>query len=119
MVLNKGDIVLVNFDPAKGGEIGKLRPAVVISGKEENAVLETCIVIPLSTVIENDALPYRFTIHKRDKLHHDSDACIYEIRALSKERIKEKLSALSKNELSIIQESLCEIIGGVYNRPLS
>jgi len=64
MDLNKGDIVLVNFDPAKGGEIGKLRPAIVMSSREENSILETCIVIPLSTVIEKDALPYRYTISK-------------------------------------------------------
>ncbi len=119
MVLNKGDIVLVNFDPVKGGEMGKLRPAVVISGNEENAVLETCIVIPLSTVIANDALPYRFAVRKRDKLHYDSDACIYEIRALSKKRIKEKLSVLSKSELAIIQKSLCEILGSEHSRSSS
>lgn len=27
MELHRGDIVLVNFNPAKGKEIGKLRPA--------------------------------------------------------------------------------------------
>ena len=110
MDLNKGDIVIVNFDPAKGGEIGKLRPAIVMSSREENSILETCIVIPLSTVIEKDALPYRYTISKRDQLKHDSDACIYEVRALSKKRVREKLSTLSDKELEIIQRSICSIL---------
>ena len=35
MELHRGDICLVNFNPAKGGEIGKLRPAVVLSSKED------------------------------------------------------------------------------------
>ncbi|MCV6606575.1 MAG: type II toxin-antitoxin system PemK/MazF family toxin [Campylobacterales bacterium] len=110
MELNKGDIYLVNFDPARGGEIGKLRPAVVISDLADNEILETVIVIPLSTVIEPDTLPYRYTILKREKLEKNCDACIYEIRALSKNRIKKKLGKLSSDELSIITEALCKIV---------
>jgi mRNA interferase MazF len=111
MGLTRGDIVLVNFNPVKGGEMGKLRPAIVLSDADDNEILSTIIVIPLSTVIEADALPYRFLIKARDKLQKDSDACIYEIRALSKTRVKEKLSILSLEELKIIQDSLCVIIG--------
>jgi mRNA interferase MazF len=110
MGLSRGDIVLVNFSPAKGGEIGKLRPAIVLSDSDDNEILETVIVIPLSTQIEVDALPYRYLIEKRDKLEKDCDACIYEIRALSKTRVKEKLSVLRDKELIIIQDALCKII---------
>ena len=110
MELNRGDIFLVNFNPAKGREIGKLRPAIILSDKEDNEILSTVIVIPLSTVIEKDALPYRYFVNARDKLQKDCDACIYEIRALSKTRVKEKLSVLSSNELKIIQDSLCQIV---------
>jgi mRNA interferase MazF len=110
MELNRGDICLINFNPSKGGEIGKLRPAIIMSDTEENAILDTCIVIPLSTVIEKDVLPYRYTITKRERLQQNSDACIYEIRALSKVRIKEKLSSLSKKEIEIIQKAICSIL---------
>jgi len=111
MVYDRGDICLVNFNPAKGGEIGKMRPAIIMSTMEENSILETVIVIPLSTYIEADSLPYRYLIKKRDKLRSDSDACIYEIRALSKSRIKERLSKLTKIEVDIIQKALCQILG--------
>ena len=110
MAFCKGDIHLVNFNPAKGGEIGKLRPAIIMSNSDDNAILETCIVIPLSTVIVEDALPYRHTISKRDTLHQNSDACINEIRALSKTRIKEKIASLSPKELEVIQKSLCKFL---------
>jgi len=111
MELCRGDIVLVNFNPAKGGEIGKLRPAIIISDDEDNAFLDTIIVIPLSSIIEPNAKPYRYFISQRDQLGRDSDACIYEIRALSKTRIKEKLSSLKPQELLEIQHSLCQIVG--------
>lgn len=110
MELNRGDIVLVNFNPAKGGEMGKLRPTIVLSDLDDNEILNTIIVIPLSTVIELDALPYRFLISARDRLEKDCDACIYEIRALSKTRVKEKLSNITDKELAIIQNALCQII---------
>ena len=108
--LSRGEIVLVNFNPAKGGEMGKLRPAIVLSDADDNEILDTVIVIPLSTVIEADALPYRFLIRARDKLKKDSDVCIYEVRALSKTRVKEKLSTLDVGELEVIQNALCQII---------
>ena len=111
MELIKGDIYLVNFNPSKGGEIGKLRPAIIMSGEEENTMLSTVIVIPLSTVIEDNALPYRYPITKRENLKEKSDACIYEIRALSKIRVKEKLGQITQNELKFIQKALCEILG--------
>ena len=110
MVLNRGDICLINFNPAKGGEMGKLRPAIVISDSMDNEILNTIIVIPLSTVIEKDALPYRYLITKREKLEKNCDACIYEIRALSKVRVKEKLAILNNQELEVIQDSLCKIL---------
>jgi len=111
MELNKGDICLVNFNPSKGGEIAKLRPAIVMSSQEENSMLSTVIVIPLSTVIEKNALPYRYTIEKREMLEKKCDACIYEIRALAKIRIKEKLGVLTEEELKVVQKALCEILG--------
>jgi mRNA interferase MazF len=104
MELNKGDIVTVNFNPTKGKEIGKLRPAVILSSKDDNEILDTVIVIPLSTVIEPNTIPYRVHIPLREKLLKNSDACIYEIRALSKTRIKEKLATLDKNEIEVIQK---------------
>ena len=114
MVFNRGDICIIrgalNFNPAKGGEIGKLRPAIVISQKEDNEILDTIIVIPLSTVIEESAQPYRVFISAREKLLKDSDACIYEVRALSKVRAKEKIANLLPNELETIEMCLCSIL---------
>ena len=111
MDYKRGDIVLVDFNPAKGGEMGKLRPAVVMSSAEEVQMLQTVIVIPLSTVIEPDSFPYRYTLQPRERLKKQSDACIYEIRALSKKRIKEKIADLNKDELQSIQRGLCAILG--------
>lgn len=110
MGLSKNDICLVDFNPAKGGEMGKLRPAIIMSQNEDNEILSTVIVIPLSTQIEANALPYRLTLPKREKLEQISDACINEIRSLSKLRIKEKLGTITDDEAKIITQALCKLM---------
>lgn len=107
---SRHDICLVDFNPAKGGEIGKLRPAIIMSADEDNAILPTVMVIPLSTEIEPDALPYRYGIKARGGLYKDSDACINEIRALSKKRVKEKLGELTPEEIDVLTKALCQLI---------
>ena len=109
MAYKPGDIVLVNYNPTKGKEIGKIRPSIVISKEEDNEILQTIVVIPLSTVVKPDTFPYRVFISRREKLKYDSDACIYEIRALSKTKVKEKLGKLHQKELETIQNALCKI----------
>lgn len=107
MELNRGDIVVVNLYPKKGDEVGKIRPAVIISGNDENTILDTVVLMPLSTDLIDDMLPYRVRIQKRDKLKEDSDILINQIRSLSKTRIKEKIASLSKLEYDLVIQSLC------------
>lgn len=54
MGLSRGDIVLINFSPVKGGEIGKLRPAVALSDSDNNEILDTLIVIALSVLTDEE-----------------------------------------------------------------
>ena len=110
MVLSRGDLVLINFNPSKGQEMGKLRPAVVVSNDQDNEILPTIIVVPLSTVLLDDAMPYRLRIKARNKLEKDSDACVNEIRALSKVRIVETLGKLSESELKQLMSCLCQVL---------
>ena len=49
----KWDIVLVDLEPVKGGEINKVRPCLVISPNIMNFYLQTIIVAPLTTSEKN------------------------------------------------------------------
>jgi mRNA interferase MazF len=108
MELNRGDIVIVNLYPKKGDEVGKIRPAVIISGDDENSILDTVILLPLSTDLIVDMFPYRMRIKSRDDLKQDSDILINQIRTLSKIRIKEKIAKLSNDEYNLVIEALCK-----------
>ncbi|WP_151193654.1 type II toxin-antitoxin system PemK/MazF family toxin [Cysteiniphilum sp. JM-1] len=51
----RNDIVWLDFEPTKGKEIGKYRPAFVLSSKEYNSKTSTLICCPVSTSIRGGA----------------------------------------------------------------
>jgi len=108
MGFKRGDIVTVNLNPKKGHEVGKIRPAVIISSDDENDILDTVILMPLSTDLVEDMEPYCMRILKRDNLKQDSDIIINQIRALSKQRIGEKIAELTNDEYTLVIASLCK-----------
>jgi mRNA interferase MazF len=109
MELSRGDIITINFNPVKGHEVGKIRPAVVLSHDDENSILQTIIVAPLSTQLIDDMLPFRYRISKRENLKKDSDLLLNQIRSISKNRVGEKLGKLSEEEYFEIRQNLCEM----------
>ena len=108
MDYNKGDIVTINLNPKKGDEIGKIRPALILSGDEENRILDTVVVVPLSTRLLDDTKPFRLRLAAREGLEHDSDVLINHIRAISKKRIGQKIAAISDAERQSVIENLCQ-----------
>lgn len=52
---DRNDIVLLDFEPHKGKEIGKYRPALVLSSKEYNKKTDLLICSPISTSIRGGA----------------------------------------------------------------
>jgi len=50
---DRGDIVWLDFEPTKGKEIGKYRPALVYSSKGYNKATSLMICSPISTSIRN------------------------------------------------------------------
>lgn len=111
-MLYKGDIWLVNLNPIKkSNEMGKIRPAVVFQNNELNQNnYPATIVIPLSTILIEDAEPIRYRITKRDDLKKDSDIVITQIRAIDNSRFVEKIGKLTDNEIKIVKEFIDEIM---------
>lgn len=102
MELLRGDIVIVNLYPKKGDEVGKIRPALILSGEDENNILDTVILMPLSSDLVEDMHPYRIRVSKRENLKVDSDILINQVRALSKTRIEPSEQAHFQNFVKIV-----------------
>jgi len=108
MDYKRGDIVMINFNPKKGDEVGKIRPALIISGDEENQILDTIIVMPLSTQLIDKMEPFRIRLLKREGLKQDSDILINHIRTMSKKRVGIKIASVSEQEYQNVISNLCK-----------
>lgn len=57
-VPEQGDLVWIDFDPAKGHEIKKRRPAVIISSSQYNEATKYCIACPITSNQKRDNPAY-------------------------------------------------------------
>lgn len=107
MDIDQYEIVLVDLNPAKGSEIRKTRPCLVISPNEMNAFLSTIIVAPMTTSDKN--YPTRIPIVHNSK---QGFAAIDQIRAIDKSRVIKTLGKISKKETdhckAIIRETFVD-----------
>ena len=63
-VPEKGDIVWVDFEPQKGREISKKRPALVLSPSNYNLKSELALFVPITSSIKN--YPFEVLIEYND-----------------------------------------------------
>jgi len=101
--VRRGDVFLVSLDPARGGEIQKTRPCVIVSPDELNSYLRTFIVAPLTT----GGHPYPFRVPCRFE-GRAGYIVIDQIRTVDRERLVRRLGKLSSSTLghvlAILQE---------------
>ncbi len=101
--VRRGDVFLVSLDPARGGEIQKTRPCVIVSPDELNSYLRTFIVAPLTT----GGHPYPFRVPCRFE-GRAGYIVIDQIRAVDRERLVRCLGKLTPSTLGrvlvILQE---------------
>jgi mRNA interferase MazF len=101
--VRRGNVFLVSLDPARGGEIQKTRPCVIVSPDELNAHLRTFIVAPLTT----GGHPYPFRVSCRFE-GRSGYVVIDQIRTVDRERLVRRLGKLSPptlgRVLAILQE---------------
>jgi mRNA interferase MazF len=85
------DVYIVNLDPAKGSEMKKPRPSVIVSPNVMNRHLNTILVCPLTHTIKR--YPSRvLSRFKRQK----GEVVLDQIRAVDKRRLIKKIGRVDK-----------------------
>jgi mRNA interferase MazF len=107
----RGDTYWADLNPVIGSEQGGLRPVLILSHNIFNERSGTVIAVALTSQPQRAGYPLTFELSK-EKLPKKSWVKISQIRTLSVERIRKKISKVSDEELAIIVEGLNEIISG-------
>lgn len=105
----RGDIYWADLNPVIGSEQGGLRPVLILSRNIFNERSGTVIAVALTSQPQRAGYPLTFEL-SNEKLPKKSWVKISQIRTLSVERIRKKISKVSDEELGIIVEGLNEII---------
>ena len=102
--VRRGDVFSVSLDPARGSEIQKTRPCVVVSPDELNSYLRTFIVAPLTT--GGHSYPFRIPCRFEGRAGY---VVIDQIRTVDRERLVRRLGKLSPSTLGRVLVVLQEM----------
>ena len=108
----RGEVWRVEFDPVKGDEIRKSRPAIVISS-DAFSPLKTKLVVPLTSWQDRFAISQwmvKIVADTSNGLDHDSAADALQLRCVSYERFVTKLGAVPAPVLGEITAAIAIVI---------
>ncbi len=109
----RGGVYLAHLDPAKGAEVGKLRPVVLLTDQDLLDVKPPHVFIcPLSSRSEPAYQALHIKLSARDNLHVESYALAEHCRSISIRRMQpERLAQLDFDEVKQIIHKLQRLIG--------
>ena len=107
----RGEIWQVSLEPVAGHEIGKTRPALVISNDKNNEYSSTVTLIPITASIEK-IYPFEVFISGEDSgLPLDSKIKCNQIRTVDKLRLLKLVGEISAEIIKKVEEALLIHIG--------
>ncbi len=102
----RGEIWLVSLEPVVGHEIGKTRPALVISNDRNNQFAETITVLPITSNVKK-IYPFETFLPKREtNLTVDSKIKSNQIRTVDKKRLIKLIGNVSEEKLKEVKQAL-------------
>ncbi len=105
-LIKRGDIYWVTLDPIQGFEIGKTRPAVVISNDINNELADTITVLPVTSSV-GKVYPFEVFLKKEiGNISSDSKVKTNQIRTVDKKRLKKRIGKLPEAILNDIEKAL-------------
>ena len=100
--MKRGEVWWVNFNPSIGGEIRKVRPAIIISNDSANKSLNRLQVIPITSNIEK-VFPSEALITLEGKT---MKAAADKITTASKLRLTKKMGDISIEDLRNVETAI-------------
>ncbi len=107
----RGQIWFVSLDPVVGHEMGKKRPALVVSNDRNNQFAETVTILPITSKTEK-VYPFEVFLSKEEThLPKDSKVKCNQVRTVDKKRLVNFMGTLSSERLKDIEQALLIHLG--------
>lgn len=109
--MRRGDIHSVDFDPARGSEANKLRPAIIVSNDAANATARrlgrgVITVVPVTSNVER-VYPFQVLLPAAETgLNRDSKAQAEQVRSVAIDRVGDRLGVVPHTIMLDIEEAL-------------
>ena len=107
MKIERYGIYLADLNPSLGSEINKVRPVVVISQDEMNAVLETVVICPLTSRL-HPSWRSRVQFNCAGK---KAEIAVDQIRTVSKLRLRKRIDILAEEFALEVRHLISEMYG--------
>lgn len=114
IIPKRGEIYLVNFDPATGAEIKKTRPALILQNDIANRYSSVTIVAAITSFSNKDDKTYPtevFIDGSEGGLDNDSIVLLNQIRTIDKQRLMKKLGVLKEKTIIQIDKAIQVSLG--------
>ena len=109
VIPKRGEIYLVNFDPATGAEIRKTRPALILQNDIANRYSPITIVAAITSFSSGDGKTYPTEVFigvSDGGLDNDSVALLNQIRTIDKGRLVKKLGVLKDKTMAQVDKAI-------------
>jgi len=100
--MKRGEVWWVDFEPAVGSEVKKIRPAVIVSNDASNAAMHRVQVVPVTS---NTARLYVFEAPVAVK-GAAGKAMADQVMTADKQRLKKRIGKVSASEMLGIEQAL-------------
>ena len=98
----RGEVWWINFDPSVGGEIRKVRPAIVISNDAANQALNRLQVVPITSNVERLYPGEAYVALNGERRKAMAD----QLTTVSKMRLRDQLGSISPNDLAGVERAV-------------
>lgn len=118
--INRGEIWAVDLEPARGSEMGKRRPCLVVTNDVANRYSRVVTVVAVTTAAPNKRYPFMVEVPESAGMPRQSWANCAHIRTVDRDRLGNYYASLDNGTMKRVDGALLVQLGidiGRYRRP--